>query len=150
MLYLLDTADLDAIRHCNEFYPLDGVTTNPSILARSGGDFWQTVCAIRAIIGPEKALHVQTRGVTAEQMVEEGKLLREKLAALPYPEARGLLMSIRGVGPKVADCVLLFGADKKEAFPMDVWMKRAMQLLPGVTPEIFGDAAGIAQQYIFH
>ena len=84
MLYLLDTADLDAIRHCNEFYPLDGVTTNPSILARSGGDFWQTVCAIRAIIGPEKALHVQTRGITAEQMVEEGKLLREKLGGEFY------------------------------------------------------------------
>jgi fructose-6-phosphate aldolase 2 len=84
MLYLLDTADLDAIRHCNEFYPLAGVTTNPSILARSGGDFWQTLLAIREIIGAEKALHVQTRGVTAQQMVQEGLLLQEKLGGEFY------------------------------------------------------------------
>ena len=39
MLYILDTADLEAIRHCNEFYPLAGVTTNPSIIAKEKTDF---------------------------------------------------------------------------------------------------------------
>jgi len=39
MLYILDTADLNAIKHCNEFYPLAGVTTNPSIIARKTQTF---------------------------------------------------------------------------------------------------------------
>ena len=60
-------------------------------------------------------------------------------------------MTVRGVGPKVAECVLLYGMGRLEAFPMDVWMKRAMTLLfPGRTPADFGPYAGIAQQYIFH
>ncbi|MPN21687.1 Holliday junction ATP-dependent DNA helicase RuvA [bioreactor metagenome] len=61
------------------------------------------------------------------------------------------LTSVTGVGPKVADCTLLYGLHRLEAFPMDVWMKRAMRtLFPGREPESFGRYAGIAQQYIFH
>ena len=77
MLYLLDTADVNAIRHCNEFYPLDGVTTNPSIISRENKPFWELVGAIRSIIGEDKMLHVQTTAKTAEKMVEEAKLLQE-------------------------------------------------------------------------
>lgn len=79
MLYILDTADLTAIKHCNEFYPLAGVTTNPSIIAKEGGDFWKLVKEIRAIIGKDKMLHVQTVQTTAEKMVEEAKLLKKEL-----------------------------------------------------------------------
>ena len=51
----------------------------------------------------------------------------------------------------MADCVLLYGLGRTEAFPMDVWMKRAMaRLFPGHAPEEFGPCAGIAQQFIFH
>ena len=42
MEYILDTADLAAIKHCNEFYPLSGVTTNPSIIAKENTDFWKS------------------------------------------------------------------------------------------------------------
>ena len=60
-------------------------------------------------------------------------------------------MQITGVGVKVADCTLLFGLHRVEAFPLDVWMKRAMAtLFPDMTPRDFGPYAGIAQQYIFH
>ena len=60
-------------------------------------------------------------------------------------------MTIVGVGEKVADCVLLYGLHRTEAFPMDVWMKRAMRtLFPDTEPSLFGEYAGIAQQYIFH
>lgn len=60
-------------------------------------------------------------------------------------------MKITGVGVKVADCALLFGMHRIEAFPVDVWMKRAMEtLFPDMTPNDFGEYAGIAQQYIFH
>ena len=68
-----------------------------------------------------------------------------------YEAARAELMKITGVGVKVADCTLLFGMHRVEAFPVDVWMKRAMEkLFPGMTANDFGEYAGIAQQYIFH
>ena len=79
MLYILDTANLEAIRHCNEFYPLAGVTTNPSIIAKEKTDFWKLVKEIRDIIGEEKMFHVQTTKDKAEEIVEEAKLLKEKL-----------------------------------------------------------------------
>ena len=60
MIYILDTADLEAIAHCNEFYPLAGVTTNPTIIAKEKTEFWPLLLKIREIIGPDKMLHVQT------------------------------------------------------------------------------------------
>ena len=61
------------------------------------------------------------------------------------------LIAVSGVGPKVAECALLYGFHKTECFPLDVWMKRAMAtLLPGRRPEEFGENAGLAQQYLFH
>ncbi len=87
----------------------------------------------------------------AARKVASGEINLSAIAAAPLSEAREKLQSIRGVGPKVADCVLLYGMGRTEAFPMDVWMKRAMkELFPGCTPADFGECAGIAQQYIFH
>lgn len=79
MLYILDTADREAIRHCNEFYPLWGVTTNPSIIAKEKEDFWTLLEDIREIIGPDKALFVQTVQKTSDKIVAEAKLLRDRL-----------------------------------------------------------------------
>ena len=79
MLYILDTADINAIRHCNEYYPLAGVTTNPSIIAKEHTDFWALVKEIRDIIGDEKMLHIQTTQKTAEAIIEEAKLVKEKV-----------------------------------------------------------------------
>jgi fructose-6-phosphate aldolase 2 len=84
MLYILDTANLEAIRHCNEFYPLAGVTTNPSIIAKEKTDFWTLVKEIRSIIGEEKMFHVQTTKEKAEEIVEEAKLLKERLGGNFY------------------------------------------------------------------
>lgn len=87
----------------------------------------------------------------AARLVAGGELDLDRVAGLPLEEARRELMRIRGVGPKVAECVLLYGMGRTEAFPMDVWMKRAMaRLFPGHEPAEFGPCAGIAQQYIFH
>jgi N-glycosylase/DNA lyase len=59
-------------------------------------------------------------------------------------------MKIVGVGPKVADCCLLFSHKQVKAFPKDVWIKRAMEtLFGGDLPKEAEDYAGIAQQYIF-
>lgn len=79
---------------------------------------------------------------------------------LPYAEAKERLMSLPGVGAKVADCVLLFGAGRREAFPVDTWIIKAMArryALDDWTPEQvahfgrmhFGAQAGLAQQYLF-
>lgn len=87
----------------------------------------------------------------AARRVASGDISLDRTALLPLDEARRELMRIRGVGPKVAECVLLYGMGRLEAFPMDVWMKRAMaRLFPGSGPDRFGPYAGIAQQYIFH
>lgn len=89
--------------------------------------------------------------IDAAQKVASGEVDLEKCRNCGYDEARAELMKITGVGVKVADCTLLFGLHRIEAFPVDVWMKRAMEkLFPGMKPEDFGEYAGIAQQYIFH
>jgi len=84
MIYILDTANLNEIRHCNEFYPIAGVTTNPSIIAKAKTDFWDLVKEIRSIIGPDKMLHVQTTQTKAEKIVEEAMLLKGELGGEFY------------------------------------------------------------------
>ena len=87
----------------------------------------------------------------AARKVAGGQIDLESLRTQPLAKAREQLMTIVGVGPKVADCALLYGLHRLDAFPMDVWMKRAMkEWFPGKQPEDFGPYAGIAQQYLFH
>ena len=87
----------------------------------------------------------------AAARVARGEIDLLELAYLPMEEARASLMRIKGVGPKVADCALLFGSGRIEAFPADVWIKRAMkQLFGGSLPACAAPYAGIVQQYIFH
>ncbi len=77
-------------------------------------------------------------------------------AAATYEEADGILCGIKGVGPKVSACTLLFGYGRLEAFPVDVWIKRtAGKYFGGKLPEKedFGSLhpyAGVLQQYIFN
>ena len=86
----------------------------------------------------------------AAKKVSSGETDLERLKEIPTDEAREQLMKIKGVGPKVADCVLLFSLNHTDAFPKDVWIKRAMQaLFGGELPECAAEYAGIAQQYIF-
>lgn len=72
--------------------------------------------------------------------------------AQSYEEANQLLCSLRGVGPKVSACTLLFGFGRTEAFPIDVWMQRVIDRRFGgkLDPTVFGDWAGLAQQYLFY
>lgn len=84
MLFIIDTADLDAIKHINEFYPVGGVTTNPSIIAKEKTDFFAHLKKIREIIGEDKILCAQTLQKDAEKIVEEGLLLKEKIGGNFY------------------------------------------------------------------
>ncbi len=87
----------------------------------------------------------------AAQKFACGDIDENFIKTAPLDEARNSLMTIKGVGPKVADCALLFGAARFDAFPTDVWIKRAMELLfPSGLPDYAIPYAGIAQQYIFH
>lgn len=87
----------------------------------------------------------------AAEKVAGGMVDFDKIQNSSLEEGREILQTVRGIGPKVSECILLFGFHKLAAFPMDVWMKRAMStLFPGESPGLFGEDAGLAQQYIFH
>ena len=62
------------------------------------------------------------------------------------------LCEVKGIGPKVALCSLLFGFGHYDAFPVDVWIRRVTEKYfhEGFTPEELGPYAGIAQQYLFY
>ena len=86
----------------------------------------------------------------AAQKFSRNEIDVEALYTLPVDEARAALMTIKGIGPKVADCALLFGWGRVECFPVDVWIKRAMEVMfSDGLPEYALPYAGIVQQYIF-
>lgn len=89
--------------------------------------------------------------VDAVEKLAKEQISEEELRALSLDDARNMLCTIKGVGPKVADCVMLFGLGKTQSFPRDVWMNRAMkQLFPKGLPACTKGYEGIAQQYIFY
>ncbi len=79
MKFCIDDANVDKIRHIYEYYPVDGVSTNPSILAKSGRDPYEVLKEIRSIIGEDGELFVQATSTTAEGMVEEARRIVEVL-----------------------------------------------------------------------
>ncbi len=87
----------------------------------------------------------------ASARVAGGATNLHDIAAMPIEDARTELKKIHGVGPKVAECVLLFGMHRTEAFPVDVWIKRVLtEYYPEGFPKFAKENAGIAQQYLFH
>ena len=89
--------------------------------------------------------------INAARAVASGDIDLEYAAALDGNEARKYLKSLNGVGDKVANCAVLFGLHRMDAFPVDVWIKRALKenLPAGFDPATLGDYAGLAQQYMF-
>ena len=91
-----------------------------------------------------------------------GQFNEKELKNMDYDSCIKELMTIKGVGEKVANCVSLFGLGKKEAFPVDVWIKRIMETMyfdgedtpkdkiAAFAKEQFGDLGGFAQQYLFY
>ncbi|MBQ5716870.1 MAG: DNA-3-methyladenine glycosylase 2 family protein [Clostridia bacterium] len=88
----------------------------------------------------------------AAQKFSSNQIDVEALYTLPIDEARNKLMTIKGIGPKVADCALLFGWGRVECFPVDVWIRRAMNHFFGENglPSEAVEYAGIVQQYLFY
>lgn len=90
--------------------------------------------------------------IAAAIALVSGELDLDALKACDYRTAIKQLRTVRGIGEKVANCVVLFGLGHMEAFPVDVWMKRALKenFSPDFNPESLGAYAGLAQQYIFY
>jgi N-glycosylase/DNA lyase len=122
---------------------------------------WPEIAAV-----PEAELRACLLGFRARYIHQTAQYIAahpgwlEETEALPYAEAKARLISLPGVGEKVADCVLLFGAGRLEAFPVDVWILKTMAArygLEGWKPAQvaqfgrahFGPLAGLAQQYLF-
>ncbi|MBQ9481063.1 MAG: hypothetical protein IJU84_02745 [Clostridia bacterium] len=85
----------------------------------------------------------------------------DEAAKLPTPELKKELIKLKGVGPKVADCVALFGFNRSDSFPVDTWMEKIYREDFGGTltdrnkiaeyfTGAYGEAAGFFQQYMFH
>jgi N-glycosylase/DNA lyase len=121
-------------------------------------------------------------GYRAERVLETAKLVYsqfdlEALKAMPYERAKKEVLTLPGVGSKVADCILLFSLGKLEAFPIDVWMKRVIlecysrhfepqfvakmktkkglsrreyEIIYAFGRKYFGDYLGYAQEYLYH
>lgn len=89
--------------------------------------------------------------VDAARKVASGEVPLYELKKLSLEEGLNSLMKITGVGPKVASCALLYGCGKKDAFPIDVWVKKILQeLYPDGFPFENSPYKGVAQQYLFH
>ena len=124
----------------------------PECLART------TEAALRECRMGFRAPHL----LRAARAVADGQLELARLGRLTLAEARAELQKLNGVGAKIADCVLLFACGFAQAFPLDVWMQRALRqhyfagrrvplrTLIQFAAGHFGPHAGYAQQYLFH
>jgi N-glycosylase/DNA lyase len=100
--------------------------------------------------------------LAAAQRISAGQIQLPSLGQMPVEQARAALMDLPGVGRKIADCVLLFAYGFQEAFPVDVWVMKALRelyfprrkvplkRLHQFAAEHFGPYGGYAQQYLFH
>ncbi len=112
MMYIIDTANLDDIRRCVEYYPVAGVTTNPTIISKENTDFLKLIKDIRAIIGPDMMLHVQVTASKCEDIVKEALLLKEAVGGNFYvkipisPEGLKATSILHKMGIKVTETAI--------------------------------------------
>jgi len=132
----------------------NGVKTFPSAQALANASLRE----LRACV-----LGYRTRYVReAARLVARGAVDLNAPRSASYDDARRMLLAVPGVGGKVADCVLLFAYGKDEAFPVDVWVKRAVERwyfggrarserrIREFARERFGNLSGYAQQHLFY
>ncbi|NLL06719.1 MAG: 8-oxoguanine DNA glycosylase [Clostridiaceae bacterium] len=99
--------------------------------------------------------------INSSNLIDSGQINLQEVSQMDTDEAREELMKLPGVGPKVADCVLLYSGTKYSVFPTDVWVRRVMEELyfkkeasfgeiQKFAGNYFGDLSGFAQQYLFY
>ncbi len=107
MRLLIDDAHIDLIKNAYKYYPIDGVTTNPTILARSGRAPFEVLKEIREFIGKEADLHVQAVAGTTEGMIEDAHRIQSELGKNTYvkipsiPEGFKAMQILKGEGANV-------------------------------------------------
>ena len=109
-------------------------------------------------LAPLKIGYRDTYIIDAIEKIASGEINYDELSKMTYSEAKAKLLTVKGIGNKVADCILLFSLLKFDAFPVDTWIKKAMTSLYNLKEnEIenysrmnFGEYSGFAQQYIFY
>ncbi len=129
---------------------------------------WTFPAPGRVAEAPERILQEALLGYRAPYLrqaarrVARGDLDLHGLRTVPTDEARRALLELPGVGEKVADCVLLFGLGHRAVFPVDVWVRRAVQrlyfagehktarVIRAWALDRFGELAGLAQQHLYH
>ena len=150
------------------------IRTLTSALSRNFGEALQTEYGTLYALPTAAQLHAATEaemralgcGYRAPYLVETsaaaaGEFDLNALRNVPYEQAHQALMTLKGVGDKVADCICLFGLQHADAFPVDVWVERLLIASFGMEKqsrkamarkarELLGAEAGIIQQYLFH
>ena len=119
--------------------------TRERLMALSEADFVSLGCGYRS-----RYLASAIRQITDEFIM--------RIKTLPTAQAMKALLSIMGVGAKVADCIMLFGLGRGDTFPVDVWMEKTLAnenlntnaKIRAYYLDRYGSLAGLAQQYIFH
>ena len=96
MQILLDTANIETIKRYNDIYNIAGVTTNPTIISREGGEFFQTLLKIREVIG-NKQLHVQVTSYDSDEMVKEAEKITDVLGKDTYIKIPAVENGIRAI-----------------------------------------------------
>ncbi|MDD7409046.1 MAG: DNA glycosylase [Anaerovoracaceae bacterium] len=98
---------------------------------------------------------------TADAVAADGGASLRAAENMPHDQAQKEIRKLKGVGPKVADCILLFGLHQYDSFPLDVWMKKIMSALYGFEEddtkgmtvyarEHYGNLSGFAQEYLYY
>lgn len=117
MLYLLDTANVEEIKRAFDLYPMSGVTTNPTIISKEKRSFLEILKEIRAAIGEDKMLHVQSISTKAEEIVKEAEYLKETIGGNFYikipviPEGIKAIKILKAKGMNIT-ATAIFTADQ--------------------------------------
>ncbi len=81
---MLDTANVEEIKKAINLYPIQAVTTNPSIIAKENRDFFEILKEIREVVGNDVTIHAQVIGKTAEEMISEAREIRKNVVGSLY------------------------------------------------------------------
>lgn len=114
------------------------LTPRPEELTASEEELRALKCGYRAPYIVEMAANVRA-----------GEVDLDRIGRMNTEDRIQALRQLRGIGPKVADCISLYGYHDLTRVPMDTWMKKAMEALDGIAPKDWGPYPAVLQQYLF-
>ena len=97
MIYMLDTANIEEIKKAINLYPIQAVTTNPSIIAKENRNFFEILKEIREVVGNDVTIHAQVIGKTAEEMILEAREIRKNVVGSLYIKIPATTQGIKAI-----------------------------------------------------